>query len=199
VTTGPAAIEVLGAEPPPDLIIPDTALAEGEKGAAFMPPPIKHRAGAPLHRGLARPHEMSHRRRDAGKRPRVSALAREFNVARETIHRDQRDLIARGPLDPAVCPECNAPRPGGEMTSASLLSLLSPESRSKKQNIPPRKGPRDGRVAERGAKVSFHRLRQPQGIPAAPPGESVRRKYGTCLSPRHCAILPPFRHQPLFC
>jgi len=38
-------------------------------------------------------------------RPNISALAREFRVARRTIIRDLQELIRRGQLNPAVYPE----------------------------------------------------------------------------------------------
>jgi DNA-binding NtrC family response regulator len=38
-------------------------------------------------------------------RPNISALAREFKVARRTIIRDLRELIRRGQLDPEIYPE----------------------------------------------------------------------------------------------
>jgi DNA-binding NtrC family response regulator len=42
-------------------------------------------------------------------RPNISALAREFKVARRTIIRDLQELIRRGQLDPAVYPEWETP------------------------------------------------------------------------------------------
>jgi ActR/RegA family two-component response regulator len=44
-------------------------------------------------------------------RPNISALAREFNVARRTIIRDLQELIRRGQLKPAVYPEWENPEP----------------------------------------------------------------------------------------
>jgi DNA-binding NtrC family response regulator len=41
----------------------------------------------------------------SGERPNISALAREFNVARRTIIRDLQELIRRGQLKPEVYPE----------------------------------------------------------------------------------------------
>jgi DeoR/GlpR family transcriptional regulator of sugar metabolism len=38
-------------------------------------------------------------------RPNISALAREFRVARRTIIRDLQELIRRGQLNPEVYPE----------------------------------------------------------------------------------------------
>ena len=51
---------------------------------------------------LARQHEILNRLRGAEGKPNISALAREFNVARKTIHRDLASLVARGQLDDAV-------------------------------------------------------------------------------------------------
>jgi hypothetical protein len=42
-------------------------------------------------------------------RPNVSALAREFKVARRTIIRDLQELIRRGELKPEVYPEWEMP------------------------------------------------------------------------------------------
>ena len=41
----------------------------------------------------------------AGERPNISALARQFNVARRTIIRDLQEMIRRGQLKPEVYPE----------------------------------------------------------------------------------------------
>jgi len=41
----------------------------------------------------------------SGERPNISALAREFNVARRTIIRDLQELIRRGQLKPEIYPE----------------------------------------------------------------------------------------------
>lgn len=43
---------------------------------------------------------------NSNERPNISALAREFKVARRTIIRDLQELIRRGQLDPAIYPEC---------------------------------------------------------------------------------------------
>lgn len=48
---------------------------------------------------------------DSGQRPNISALAREFKVARRTIIRDLQELIRRGQLDADVYPEWEAPGP----------------------------------------------------------------------------------------
>jgi DNA-binding NtrC family response regulator len=42
-------------------------------------------------------------------RPNISALAREFKVARRTIIRDLQELVRRGQLDPGVYPEWENP------------------------------------------------------------------------------------------
>jgi len=44
-------------------------------------------------------------------RPNISALAREFKVARRTIIRDLQELIRRGQLDPEIYPEWETPLP----------------------------------------------------------------------------------------
>lgn len=57
---------------------------------------------------LARQTDLLNRLRRLNEKPNISALARDFNVSRKTIHRDLRDLIQRGQLDPAVYPEWNS-------------------------------------------------------------------------------------------
>ncbi|HWY78473.1 MAG TPA: response regulator [Verrucomicrobiae bacterium] len=47
-------------------------------------------------------------------RPNISALAREFRVARRTIIRDLQELIRRGQLKPEVYPEWEKPEIGEE-------------------------------------------------------------------------------------
>jgi len=42
-------------------------------------------------------------------RPNISALARQFGVARRTIIRDLQELIRRGQLKPEVYPEWENP------------------------------------------------------------------------------------------
>jgi DNA-binding NtrC family response regulator len=42
-------------------------------------------------------------------RPSISALARQFNVARRTIIRDLQELIRRGQLKPEIYPDCQNP------------------------------------------------------------------------------------------
>jgi len=44
-------------------------------------------------------------------RPNISALARQFKVARRTIIRDLQELIRRGQLDPEIYPEWETPLP----------------------------------------------------------------------------------------
>ena len=48
------------------------------------------------------------------KRPNISALARQFNVARRTIIRDLQELIRRGQLKPEVYPEWENPSPDAD-------------------------------------------------------------------------------------
>ena len=43
--------------------------------------------------------------RDSGEKPNISALAREFSVARRTIVRDLEELIRRGQLAPDIFPK----------------------------------------------------------------------------------------------
>jgi len=42
-------------------------------------------------------------------RPNISALARQFRVARRTIIRDLQEMIRRGQIKPEVYPECESP------------------------------------------------------------------------------------------
>jgi len=58
---------------------------------------------------LARQNELLARLGPAGARPNISALAREFKVARRTIIRDLQELIRRGQLPPAAYPEWENP------------------------------------------------------------------------------------------
>ena len=53
---------------------------------------------------LARQHTIANRLRESSEVANVSALAREFNVARRTIQRDLKDLVARGQIDAALLP-----------------------------------------------------------------------------------------------
>jgi DNA-binding NtrC family response regulator len=48
-------------------------------------------------------------------RPNISALARQFHVARRTIIRDLQELIRRGQLNPEVYPEWENPGEGEEV------------------------------------------------------------------------------------
>jgi DNA-binding NtrC family response regulator len=56
---------------------------------------------------LSRQHQILKRLRGSPERPNVSALAREFSVARRTIQRDLQDLIRRGQLEEASFPDLN--------------------------------------------------------------------------------------------
>jgi DNA-binding NtrC family response regulator len=48
---------------------------------------------------------------DSKERPNISALAREFKVARRTIIRDLQEMIRRGQLSPDIYPEWENPAP----------------------------------------------------------------------------------------
>ena len=54
---------------------------------------------------LARQNRIRDRVAKSNERPNISALAREFNVARRTIIRDLQELIRRGQLKSEVYPE----------------------------------------------------------------------------------------------
>jgi len=54
---------------------------------------------------LARQNRIRDRVAKSNERPNISALAREFNVARRTIIRDLQELIRRGQLKPEVYPD----------------------------------------------------------------------------------------------
>jgi DNA-binding NtrC family response regulator len=58
---------------------------------------------------LARQNHIVERLGKARERPNISALAREFKVARRTIIRDLQELIRRGQLKPEVYPEWENP------------------------------------------------------------------------------------------
>ena len=58
---------------------------------------------------LARQNDICAQLKKSGARPNISALAREFRVARRTIIRDLQELIRRGQLPPAVYPEGESP------------------------------------------------------------------------------------------
>lgn len=60
---------------------------------------------------LSRQNQIKERLDDSMKRPNISALAREFRVARRTIIRDLQDMIRRGQLDPAVYPKWETEEP----------------------------------------------------------------------------------------
>ena len=53
---------------------------------------------------LARQTQIEQMLRDAKERPNISALARQFKVARRTIIRDLQELIRRGQLKPGIYP-----------------------------------------------------------------------------------------------
>ena len=54
---------------------------------------------------LSRQNQIKERLEGAKDRPNISALAREFRVARRTIIRDLQDMIRRGQLDRSVYPK----------------------------------------------------------------------------------------------
>jgi DNA-binding NtrC family response regulator len=58
---------------------------------------------------LARQNHMLELLKKSKERPNISALAREFKVARRTIIRDLQELIRRGQLKPEVYPEWENP------------------------------------------------------------------------------------------
>lgn len=58
---------------------------------------------------LSRQTEIRRRVADSKTRPNISALAREFRVARRTIIRDLQELIRRGELKPEVFPKWEQP------------------------------------------------------------------------------------------
>ncbi len=58
---------------------------------------------------LSRQNRLCERLGESSERPNISALAREFRVARRTIIRDLQDLIRRGQLKPEVYPEWENP------------------------------------------------------------------------------------------
>lgn len=61
---------------------------------------------------LARQNRIRELVSDSKERPNISALAREFKVARRTIIRDLQELIRRGQLKPEVYPEWENPEQG---------------------------------------------------------------------------------------
>jgi DNA-binding NtrC family response regulator len=58
---------------------------------------------------LSRQTHIRERLAKSRERPNISALAREFGVARRTIIRDLQELIRRGQLKPDVYPEWESP------------------------------------------------------------------------------------------
>lgn len=63
---------------------------------------------------LARQNKIRDMVKDSKDRPNISALARQFHVARRTIIRDLQELIRRGQLEPEVYPEWENPGEGEE-------------------------------------------------------------------------------------
>lgn len=58
---------------------------------------------------LSRQHRIVALVNESGSRPNISALSRQFRVARRTIIRDLQELIRRGELQPGVYPEWENP------------------------------------------------------------------------------------------
>lgn len=67
---------------------------------------------------LSRQNHIKEQLEDSKERPNISALAREFRVARRTIIRDLQDMIRRGQLDPSVYPKWESEE-GDEPRSSS--------------------------------------------------------------------------------
>jgi DNA-binding NtrC family response regulator len=63
---------------------------------------------------LSRQNHMLEMIGKSKERPNVSALSRQFNVARRTIIRDLQELIRRGQLKPEVYPEWESPEEAGD-------------------------------------------------------------------------------------
>jgi ActR/RegA family two-component response regulator len=61
---------------------------------------------------LARQNRIREIVKQSKERPNISALSRQFNVARRTIIRDLQELIRRGELKPEVYPEWENPAEG---------------------------------------------------------------------------------------
>jgi DNA-binding NtrC family response regulator len=59
---------------------------------------------------LSRQNQIRERLAKSRERPNISALAREFSVARRTIIRDLQELIRRGQLKPDIYPEWENPK-----------------------------------------------------------------------------------------
>ena len=70
---------------------------------------------------LARQNEMLERLGKSQERPNISALAREFKVARRTIIRDLQELIRRGQLPAEIYPEWQSAEDGKSGTAENLL------------------------------------------------------------------------------
>lgn len=64
---------------------------------------------------LSRQNKIRERLDDSTARPNISALAREFQVARRTIIRDLQEMIRRGQLDAAVYPKWEAEASDAEL------------------------------------------------------------------------------------
>ncbi len=60
---------------------------------------------------LTRQNRIQKTLEKSSERPNISALAREFGVARRTIIRDLQELIRRGQLNPEIYPEWENPAP----------------------------------------------------------------------------------------
>lgn len=67
---------------------------------------------------LSRQNHIREQLRHTRQRPSISALSREFGVARRTIMRDLQELIRRGELAPEVYPEWENPTGGEEKPDA---------------------------------------------------------------------------------
>jgi DNA-binding NtrC family response regulator len=63
---------------------------------------------------LARQNKIREQLKDSKERPNISALARQFHVARRTIIRDLQELIRRGQVEPELYPEWENPGETGE-------------------------------------------------------------------------------------
>lgn len=63
---------------------------------------------------LSRQTEIRRLVSSATERPNISALARQFRVARRTIIRDLQELIRRGEVAPEVFPKWEQPMPGDD-------------------------------------------------------------------------------------
>ena len=76
---------------------------------------------------LSRQTSMREQLARSRQRPNISALAREFGVARRTIIRDLQELIRRGELKPEIYPEWERPaeedetEPGSDKRDSSVL------------------------------------------------------------------------------